>query len=203
LIEDVELRTKLERDIDQITAMIESVLAYTRNEMNIEEPRRVSLLSLVQSVVDDYADVGAPVTLAPLKDLSITRPGTIFRSGSEKSSVNLANQNRLLCSCRPNTIRRALSNLIDNAVKYGKSAEISLQANSELIRIFVQDAGSATADYDFEKMIEPFKRGSNATYKDGIGLGLTIVSNIALSHGGHLSFETNTQGTCATLTLPR
>ena len=203
LIEDSELRLKLERDIDQITSMIESVLAYTRNEMNIEEPRRVSLYSLVQSVVDDYADIGLPVTLSPMDEETVNSPGTIFKSGSKQSKINLTDQKRLLCSCRPNAIRRALSNLIDNAIKYGKSARVSLQATSEFIKISVQDTGSSAATFDFENMIEPFKRGDNAAHRKGIGLGLTIVSNIALSHGGKLTFESNADGTCAALILPR
>ena len=203
LIDDPTLRAKFEGDIDQITSMIESVLAYTRNEMNIEEPRRVSLHSLVQSVVDDYADIGLPVTLVPMEAESVGSTGTIFKSGSKRSKVNLSDKKRLLCSCRPNAIRRALSNLIDNAVKYGKSAHVTLSATSECIRISVQDTGGSNADFDFENMIEPFKRGDNAAHRTGIGLGLTIVSNIALSHGGKLTFEPAEKGTCATLTLPR
>ncbi len=203
LIDDSGLRTKFEGDIDQITSMIESVLAYTRNEMNIEEPRKVSLHSLVQSVVDDYADIGLPVTLSPMKAESIEGTGTIFKSGSKRSEVNLSDQRRLLCSCRPNAIRRALSNLIDNAIKYGKSANVTLSATSECIRISVQDTGGLNTSFDFENMIEPFTRGDNAVHRKGIGLGLTIVSNIALSHGGKLTFESDTEGTCTTLTLPR
>ena len=203
LIEDTELRTKLERDIDQITSMIESVLAYTRNEMNIEEPRRVSLHSLVQSVVDDYADIGLPVSLVSMAVDTVDSPGTIFKFGSTRSKINLTDQKRLLCSCRPNAIRRALTNLIDNAIKFGKSARVSLKATSEQIQISVQDSGGSATSFDYEQMIEPFKRGDNATYRKGIGLGLTIVDNIALSHGGKLTFETNADGICATITLPR
>lgn len=203
LIEDPELRSKLENDIDQITTMIESVLAYTRNEMNIEEPRRVSLHSLVQSVVDDYADIGQPVSLVAMDAETMDSTGTIFKSGTKHSKINLTDKKRLLCSCRPIAIRRALTNLIDNALKYGKSAQVSLNATSELIQISVQDAGGSATDFDYENMIEPFKRGDNATHRKGIGLGLTIVDNIALSHGGKLTFETNSDGTCATLTLPR
>ena len=203
LIEDAELRSKFERDINQITGMIESVLVYTRNEMNLEEPRRVSLFSLVLSVVDDYADIGQPVTLAPVQDNSFSPPSTIFGSNSIRSEVSLTMQNRMLCFCRPVAIRRALSNLIDNALKYGRSAVVSLDATSELIRISVQDAGGPTANFDFEDMIAPFKRGENAVYQEGVGLGLTIVSNILLSHGGQLTFEQNATGTCATIILPR
>ena len=203
LIEEPELRSKLEHAIDQITSMIESVLAYTRNEMNIEEPRRVSLHSLVQSVVDDYADIGLPVSLAPMDAETMDSTGTIFKSGTKHSEINLTDQKRLLCSCRPVAIRRALTNLIDNALKYGKSARVSLKATSELIQISVQDTGSSATNFDYENMIEPFKRGDNATHRKGIGLGLTIVDNIALSHGGNLTFETNADGTCATITLPR
>lgn len=203
LIDDPILRVKFEGDIDQITSMIESVLAYTRNEMNIEEPRRVSLHSLVQSVVHDYADIGLPVTLAPMEAESIESTGTVFKSGSKRSKVNLTDQKRLLCSCRPVAIRRALSNLIDNAIKYGRSAQVTLSATSERIQISVHDTGGSNADFDIENLIEPFKRGDNAAHRKGIGLGLTIVSNIALSHGGDLSFESDSEGTCATLTLPR
>lgn len=64
LIEDEELREKLERDIDQMTHMIDSILNYTRSELSAERPRRLSLRALISAIVDDYQDLGHPVTLA-------------------------------------------------------------------------------------------------------------------------------------------
>ncbi len=92
-------------------------------------------------------------------------------------------------------MRRALTNLIGNALNQGKSATLNVQASPETIRIFVQDERSS--EIDLSGLIEPFKRGQNAAHRQGVGLGLTIVDSIAASHGGALSFSRCLSGTIA------
>jgi signal transduction histidine kinase len=203
LVADPELRHKLEADIDQMTQMIEGVLAYTRNEMDEEEPRQVSVLALVESLADDYADTGQPVRLTPFEGVSIRSSPSIFSSGGPEHGHVAHERFRLVCLCRPNALRRALTNLIDNALKYGKSATLSLSADADTVTIHVDDEGSTLAEGDLDALTAPFERGQNASGKPGAGLGLTIVGSVARIHGGSLGFERLATGHRASLTIRR
>jgi len=200
LISNQELREKLDKDIDQMTSMIDSVLAYTRNEMDVEETRKIPIYSLLEAVTHDYADLDQPVHLAPYNPPAIPWSKTVFSSQTRTAKVPHTAE-PLLCGCRPNAIRRALTNLIENALKYGKSATLSVSATAATVTIFVQDEG--TAALDFTRLVDPFQRGDNAAHHKGTGLGLTIVESIATSHGGTLSFSHSPNGTIAELTLAR
>ena len=125
---------------------------------------------------------------------------TVF-SAQSPTARRIHTPDSLLCRCRPNAIRRAINNLIDNALKYGKSATLSVQATAEFITIRVQDEGRA--EVDFSKLIEPFARGQNAAHHPGTGLGLTIVDSIATGHGGTLSFAQAPNGTIVEFRIHR
>lgn len=202
LIEDQELRNKLEADIDQMTDMIEGVLTYTRSEMNSEKPRQISLTSLVQSIVADYADVEKPVKYSesPVHDLG--RSHSVFGRGGNfpKTREELR---RTLITARPIAIRRAITNLIDNSLKYGRKATVSVISNSGFASVVVEDEGSGITEEAMNSLTAPFLRGDNANYVDGVGLGLTIVSTIARQHGGNVSFEKTSSGLRSTLTISR
>jgi len=200
LIRNQELRKKLDHDIDQMTSMIDSVLAYTRNEMDVEETRKIPIYSLLEAITDDYTDLEQPVSLAPYQPPDIPRSQTVFSSQNRMGKAPQT-PDQLLCPCRPNAVRRALTNLVENALKYGKSATLSVSATAETVTIYVTDEGAAPLD--FTKLIDPFQRGENATHHKGTGLGLTIVESIATSHGGTLSFSHSASGTVAALTLAR
>lgn len=203
LIADQQLRQKLDADIDHMTDMIEGVLNYTRGEISSEPRRQVSMVALVQSLVDDYADTGQPVTLEPIKDIVITKASSIFDSSVEHSDFFMTNQTRLLCYCRPNQVRRALTNLIDNAIKYGKSATLLLNACAENVTISVCDEGGSAGPVDLKAYTAAFERGENAAIHKGVGLGLTIVAGVARSHGGQLNFKNYERGSRVSLSLPR
>lgn len=200
LIRNQDLRVKLDQDIDQMTSMIDSVLAYTRNEMDVEEMRKIPVYSLLTAITDDYTDLGHSVSLTPYQAPPMPGSKTIFSAQSPRAR-HVQTPDNLLCRCRPNAIRRAMNNLIDNALKYGKSATLSVQANAEFITISVQDEGRAKVD--FSKLIEPFARGQNAAHHAGTGLGLTIVDSIATGHGGALSFAQAPNGTIVEFRIHR
>ena len=190
LIADAELRGKLEADIDSMTGMIESVLTYTRSELSLETPRQISLSALVEALVADYQDLGRPVSYvaAPPEVMQGAQSLFSLRTGQGDLS-GLADARRVLVTARPLLLQRALTNLVDNALKYGRRAEVRLEATSERAVITVEDEGSELTVADIEAVLAPFQRGANTKSIDGFGLGLTIVATVAEQHGGSLSFE--------------
>ena len=203
LIEDDELRQKMDADIDRMTGMIQSVLDYTQSEMNIEKPRKMSLFSLVDSVVADFQDAGYPVTLQEQEAKKISTR-TIF-SDSKPTSLRgaLLKTNRMIVTAQPLSLQRAIINLIDNALKYGRKAIVSLEASSEIASIHIDDFGTGMSEDEIGSLTAPFKRGENAASIDGFGMGLTVATTIAEQHGGSLYFQNTLDGLRATLTIAR
>lgn len=201
LIQDEELRRKLESDIDSMTGIIESALTYTRAEMNAEAPRKLSLNALVETIVSDYQDVGEPVTLVPPRDKVVQGGRSLFMSRQGQSVVTTGRQ--VIISGRPVALERAITNLIDNALKYGRSASVAIETDARTATIVVEDEGSDTLARDVEALIGPFERGDNTSFIQGHGLGLSIVATIAALHNGALSFENASTGLQARLSVQR
>ncbi len=201
LIGDTELREKLEHDIDRMTGMIDSVLTYTRAELNAEEPRQISLTALVESLVADYQDMGKPVDLTTTGGAWVEAGRSVF--AAQAGHATMPDRQRILVVARPISLQRAISNLIDNALKYGRRARVEIRATADRAVIRVQDEGSGMSVEDIEAVIAPFKRGDNTTAVDGFGLGLTIVAAVAEQHGGQLSFEASKPGLVACLEISR
>lgn len=201
LIEDDELRGKLEGDIDQMTGMIESALTYTRAELNIEEPRQLSLSSLVEALVADYQDTGRPVILEETKPVIVEGGASVFMS--RKGHGTVPEDRRVLVTARPISLQRAITNLIDNALKYGRRATVALITNAETATVIVEDEGTELSVEDIERLLAPFTRGDNTQRIDGTGLGLTIVATIATMHGGALTYEAGRVGLRACFTIQR
>ena len=201
LIPDAELREKLEADVDQMTGMIESVLTYTRSELSVEDPREISLTSLVESLVADYQDTGQPVTLQQVAPVVVEGAPSVFMSRRGRGS--LPETRRILVMARPISLKRALTNLIDNALKYGRHAEVALETDARVATIIVEDKGNDLSVADIEALLAPFRRGSNIGSSDGFGLGLTIATTVAEQHGGSLRFEAGEQGLRARLEICR
>lgn len=201
LIEDDDLRSKFEADIDSMTDMIESVLTYTRAELDSEEPRQISLLYLIESIVDDYSDTGMPVTFEQPGPILAEGKTSVFSAHSGKMIVDT--EQPILVIARPTSLKRALSNLIDNALKYGRSAHVSLNVTSERAQIIIEDQGSELHANDIEQFIAPYRRGSNTQNQSGYGLGLTIVKSIADQHDGRLWFEDGHKGLKACFEIAR
>lgn len=203
LIEEKDLREKLDRDIDQMTDMIDGVLSYTRHEMDTEAPRKISMRSLVTSIVDDYQDIGQPVHLVAHDQVNLERLGSVFNQTSENTHILIRDHQRVLCRCKPNAIRRALTNLIENALKYGGEARVELTSSADEFTVTVTDRGLHGMVENPERMVEPFVRGENVHLQKGAGLGLTITNSVVKGHGGTLSFEQLPEGLLVRMTLPR
>ncbi|MGJ0424866.1 ATP-binding protein [Methylocystis sp.] len=167
-IESGDTKLKLLRDLDQMEAMVRSCLDYLRGGFQ-QEVVALDLASLLQAVVDQFGDMGADARYDGVDHLSVL--------GS------------------PDDLERAFSNLIDNAVKYGKSPEVRLWESDEAAVVEVVDRGPGIPPEKRESMLEPFERGDvNASANEGFGLGLAIARAIVEAHGGRLTLDERTGG---------
>ena len=180
LVEDEVLRAQINADIDDMQAMVESTLDYLRGLRENEALQSIDMEALLQSLVADEQALGRPVTLT--------------------GSVVAPYVGRL------STLKRALANLIDNAVKYGQSAHIFIEDGATELRLSVEDRGPGIPEAELVRVVEPYVRleASRSRETGGVGLGLTIARDGAVLHGGKLLLENHPQGgLVATLTLPR
>jgi signal transduction histidine kinase len=168
-IEDVEIRQKILETLDDMQRMAEATLAFAREEAAREDTRVVDLSALVDSVCADLSDMGQDVTFA----------------GAPRS--------RYLG--RPSSLKRALSNLIENAVSYGQRARVTLEGGDDEWRIVIDDDGPGIAEADIERVFAPFVRleESRNLETGGVGLGMAISRSIVRGHGGDITLA-NRQG---------
>ncbi|MDP3842825.1 MAG: ATP-binding protein [Oxalobacteraceae bacterium] len=181
-VTDAELRDKLIGDLSATQHMVREGLELARSMASAEPMQRLDLDSLLDSVCSDAVDAGQQVSL----------------SGHAGKPV----------LARPNTLRRCLVNLVDNAVKYGQSADVGVALDSGAagqIVIRIRDHGPGIAPDQLARVFEPFYRieTSRSRQSGGTGLGLTIARNIAEQHGGSLTLRNHPDGGLeALLTLP-
>lgn len=178
-VSDPELQRNLEKNLDELQELTEAVLSAARGTGG-EVKRNVDLSALIDSVCADLDDIGEPVTWEA--------PGPAP------------------LSCRPNEIKRAVRNLLENAVAYGHKADVQLQETSAGYDIVIEDEGPGIPDEDKARVFEPFVRleTSRNTETGGTGLGLTLVKAIAEGHGGAVILETGVRGGLrARMRLPR
>lgn len=179
-IADAELRGQMLRDLDQMKAMTESVLTFLRDGRSREAESAVDIASSLQTIADEFADLGHAVTYEGPDHLTL--------------------------AARPNEIHRAAVNLVDNAVRHGSAVAIRLSAPGPIVRIDVEDDGPGIPEASKAAMLEPFTRGEAARTMDeraGFGLGLAIARAIAEAHGGTLSLHDRVpHGLIARIALP-
>ncbi|MBI1212005.1 MAG: HAMP domain-containing protein [Alphaproteobacteria bacterium] len=179
MVKDPELQQKMTATLDDMQRLTEAALAAARGGDTGEPSQALDLPSLVQSVCDDLADTGQPVSQGTLE------PANVQGRASE--------------------IKRALRNLIENAVRYGEKAEVSVHAAAPWAEIYVDDEGPGIPPDAIGRVFDPFVRleESRSTDTGGNGLGLTIARAIALRHGGELTLGNRARGGLrATLKLP-
>ncbi len=179
-IPDQDIKEKMLETIDEMNAMVEATLAFAREEGAQEDTRVVDLTALLDSVCADFSDLGDDVT---------------FASGG-----------RVTYSCRPIGLKRALRNLVENSVRYGGNARVSLDQTDTDFQIRVEDDGPGIPETDLERVFEPFMRldPSRNQESGGIGLGLSIVRSIIRSHGGDVILKNRAEGgLCVLVKLPK
>lgn len=163
LMEDDAERQAMMRDVDEMQRMIDEFLSFARGASE-GEPEVIDPVALIHDIIEDCRRAGKPVTL-----VSVEGAGTV--------------------ALRPLAIRRAIDNLIGNAVRYGERAEVSLALTERALRIRVEDDGPGIPASDREEAMRPFTRldaARNQNKGTGVGLGLAIAADIARLHGGIL-----------------
>ena len=180
LIENDKLREQIGGDLDAMAQMIDATLGYLRGLQENEPARLIDINALLDSLAEDFAALGKPV-------------------GVEGRAV-VPYRGRL------SGLRRALQNLIDNACKYGRSPRVCIADDASALRLAVEDDGPGIPPKALGRVTEPYYRPDAARAADsgGVGLGLSIVKDVAVSHGGELILANRPQGgLSATLVLPR
>jgi signal transduction histidine kinase len=178
-LNDESLRERLSGDMNEMTQLLEATLSYLRDEEVEETIRPTDVESIAGAIADDASDVGRKVTVS----------GT---------AAPIAAQ--------PLALKRCIENLVSNAVRYGSIAHINLFDSREQLIITVVDDGPGIPDHQLEAVLEPFYRveGSRSRDTGGVGLGLSIASEIANRHGGTIQLENiRPSGLRATIAFPR
>ncbi len=175
----------MERDVTEMGNLVDAFLAFAREEANTGEPQELDPCGFVAEVVEDARRAGLAVSLREC-------PGV----------------GQALIRFRPDAMRRALDNLIGNAVRYGKRAEVSVYLSPKALRIAVEDDGPGIAPEQRDEALRPFTRLDPARNQDrgqGVGLGLSIAVDILRSHGGSLRLGESARlgGLSAEMILPR
>jgi signal transduction histidine kinase len=180
MLEDQALREKLQADLDDMQRLVDMTLDYLRGLKEAEPIHRVDVNGLAAGLADDFASMGRPIEV----------------SGRAEQPFE----------GRPLALRRALTNLLENALTYGGKATLRIEDTPSSVRLVVEDEGPGIPETDLERMLEPFERleGSRGRATGGVGLGLSIARDIAASHGGTLRLENALpRGLRAILELPR
>jgi signal transduction histidine kinase len=179
LIEEEETQRKFIADLDDMEAMIDSTLSFARDDAQAEEGERIDLAVLLETLCDDASDAG--------------------------HTARYAGPEHLTLLCRPIALQRALTNLIDNAVKYGGEAEVTLAEADGQIDIAVADQGPGIPLDEQEKVFAPFYRLERSRNRatGGSGLGLAVARSIIRAHGGDITLANRpTGGLVARVVLP-
>ena len=165
-IEDDGHRGRMLHDLDQMRSMLESVLSFLRNDRKLESMTLVDIASTLQLITDQFNDMGHKVVY----------------EGPQHA----------MATVRPDDLHRSVTNLVENAAKFGAETTVRLIASLDVITIEVEDDGPGISDARKDIMLEPFVRGDDARNMDeasGFGLGLSIARSIVLAHGGELSLN--------------
>lgn len=180
LVDDEVLRNQMADDLDSMASMIDTTLNYLRGLQENEAARPIDMNALLQSLADDAAVLGKEIGVEGLALAPYTG--------------------------RLSALRRALQNLIDNAIKYGQKAHIRIEDDACTLRLIVEDEGPGILPAELGRVTKPFYRpdASRSRETGGVGLGLSIVDDIARMHGGQLQLSNRTKGgLSATLALPK
>lgn len=179
-VEDVEQQKKLFRDVDEMQAMVNSALSFFRDDGTQEAITRFNLSEMVNTVLDDFRDAGENVSYhGPLNEVYVGRPLSL---------------------------RRAITNVIDNAIKYGGSASVSMHATQSDVVIVVDDEGDGIPSELHEAVFRPFFRSEPSRNRKtgGIGLGLSAARSTVRGHGGDiLLVNRQPRGLSVHVMLPR
>ena len=176
---DNAAKSEMLGEIAAINEMLTETLAYMREVGQSEAASCADLPSLVQTICAQFSDIG--------HDVAYRGP------------------DRLAFVCRPHALTRAVSNLVDNAVKFGTHVEVVVEGDEKAVRVEVRDDGPGVAPHIMDRVFEPYFKGDDSRGQapgGGFGLGLSIVREIAERHGGAVELANLApQGLAARLSL--
>jgi len=179
LLDDESVREKILHDLNDMETMTAATLDYIRGEQKREQSKTMDIMALLESLQEDRQAMGQKVTL----------------QGTAQ-----------LYAAQPTALRRCLENLLDNAIKYGKEANVVVEDSNQQLEIRVSDRGPGIPDEKLNEVFEPFHRLEESRNRatGGTGLGLSIARTIARAHGGELTLRNLPDGGLeAILVLPR
>jgi signal transduction histidine kinase len=170
LVEDEAERARMAATIDDMNRTLDDILSLARLGRPSEPEQKVDLPALVESVTEEFEDLGA--------------------------DVSVEETDRLTVAMRPNLIKRALRNLIENALKYGERARVRVRSEDGCAVVEVDDEGPGIPDEDIDRMFEAFTRleVSRSRNTGGAGLGLALARAIVEAHGGSLTLANRAEG---------
>lgn len=178
-ISDEDEKQKTLSTLDDMEAMIASTLAFAREDAKHEERRVVDISALVQSLCDDLADAGLAVSFETADSIKLP--------------------------CRPLALKRAIGNVIENAVKYGKVADVHLTPCDKTVTLTIDDQGPGIPSEEIQNVFQPFYRLEHSRSREtgGVGLGLSVSRSIIHAHGGDIVVTNRPEGGLrATVHLP-
>jgi signal transduction histidine kinase len=165
-VDDDDEREKMASTVEEMTQMLDDILTLARNGKSGEAMQRTEIVALVESATLDFIDVGHPVKF-------------------------VETDTRIIAPVRPILLRRAIRNLIDNAVQHGGNALVSVKSVDGNVQISIDDNGPGIPVEQSKKLFEPFARSeqSRGRATGGSGLGLTIARAIARNHNGDVVLQ--------------
>ena len=171
-------RAAILSDVEKMEAMIASVLAFIRDAAAVDRREDLDLLSVVEVVVDDAALTGGDVQLVDSVPLTVTGDAV--------------------------ALQRLLSNLVDNALKYGGAARVRIREQDRQAIVEIEDDGPGLSPADLARVFEPFYRADASRNLDegGVGLGLAVARSLARAHGGDVELISRPDGLTARVSLP-
>ena len=170
MIDDDETRQRLSASVDEMQTMVETTLAFAKGVATSEPVVMTDLRDLVTEIASDIRVGGGAIEIAPGESLSIP--------------------------IRPTALKRALRNVIENAVRYGERVNVTLSSTDGMARIIVDDQGPGLPEDQIAKVFEPFVRleSSRSRETGGAGLGLAIARAAISEHGGTIRLSNRPEG---------
>ncbi|MBF0423386.1 MAG: hypothetical protein HQL73_10380 [Magnetococcales bacterium] len=167
---DETTRARLVATMDEMEAMLTATLSLARDATTMEPKQRVNLSSLLLSICENLRDIG--------------------------HTVSFLETDKQPCLCRPLAMKRAMTNLIHNALKYGGSARVFLDRKGEWLSVVIRDPGPGIPEEQWDNVFKPFLRLEPSRSPDtgGVGLGLTIAASVIRDHDGTIIFAHPPEG---------
>jgi signal transduction histidine kinase len=170
MVDDAETRERMIATIAEMQDMVEATLAFARGMSDSEPAKTVLLAEFLQGLVGDIAETGGEARFDGAPDVSLR--------------------------IRPTALRRAIRNLIENALRYGTRARVRGDARPGRVEIVIEDDGPGIPQDSLERVFDPFVRLETSRSREtgGTGLGLSIARTIVLAHGGEITLENHSGG---------